>query len=99
MKIAIAAQGTDKTSKVSERGGRAPYYLIFEDGELIEAFKNPFATGGGGAGFAVPKALAQKGVEKVIGKQFGGNMLRAMEETGIVMAETTEQTVEEALKD
>ena len=36
MKIAIASEGKDVDSEISSRGGRAPYYLIFEDKELVE---------------------------------------------------------------
>jgi len=33
MRIAIASSGKDENAKVSKVSGRAPYYLIFEDGK------------------------------------------------------------------
>ncbi len=88
MKIAVASLGKDENSDVSERAGRAPYYLIFnENGELLESVKNPFAMGGGGAGFGVAKMLADKGVGIVIAGKFGPNMTSAMEARGLKYTE------------
>ena len=83
MKTAIASEGIDIESSVSERGGRAPYYLIFENKKLVEVIKNPFATGGGGAGFSVAYMLADKKVSLVIVGKIGGNMESALKEKGI----------------
>ena len=97
MKIAIASEGKDINSKISMKGGRAPYYLIFEDKRLIETIKNPFTLGGGGAGFGVAKILRDKGVDIVISGAFGGNMINALSSGGIKYKEIEETTVEEAL--
>jgi len=83
MKIAIATLGKDENSDISERAGRAPYYLIFdENGKLLETVKNPFGMGSGGAGFGVAKMLGDKGVDTVVAGKFGGNMVMAMKERG-----------------
>jgi len=82
MKIAIASIDTNTDSEVSSVAGRSPYYLIFENKELIEAVKNPFLVGGG-AGFGVAKMLADKGVNIVVAGKYGGNMQGALEEKGI----------------
>ena len=87
MKIAIASEGKTKESKISERGGRAPYYLIFENNELIETIKNPFATGGGGAGWSVAFMLADKKINKVIAGRIGPNMITALEQKNIEFKE------------
>ena len=87
MKIAIAAEGKDEDSEISSRGGRAPYYLIFENKKLIETIKNPFATGSGGAGFSVAYMLAEKKINLVIAGKVGGNMVSALEEKGIEFKE------------
>jgi predicted Fe-Mo cluster-binding NifX family protein len=87
MKIAVASEGKDESSKVSLMGGRAPYYLIFENGEIIEAIKNPFAVGGGGAGWSVAYMMAEKKVDLVICGKFGGNMESALKEKGIKFKE------------
>ncbi len=87
MKIAIASEGKDENSEISQRGGRAPYYLIFENKKLIEVIKNPFATGSGGAGFSVAYLMAEKKVNLVIAGKIGGNMLSALKEKGIDVKE------------
>ena len=83
MKIAIASEGKDEDSEISSKGGRAPYYLIFEDKKLTETIKNPFASGSGGAGFSVAYMLADKKVNLVIAGKLGGNMISALKEKGI----------------
>ena len=84
MKIAIATISKDENSQISSVGGRAPFYLIFnEKGELLEPLSNPFAIGGGGAGFAVAKMIADKKVDIIIAESFGPNMIGALEERGL----------------
>lgn len=84
MKTAIASTSANTDGEISDRGGRAPYYLIFnQDNELVESIKNPFATGGGGAGYGVAKMLNDKGVKKVVVGKIGGKMEVALEEGGI----------------
>jgi len=87
MKIAVASEGKDLDSEISERGGRAPFYLVFEDKKLVETIKNPFATGGGGAGFSVAYMLAEKKVGLVIAGKVGGNMVSALKEKEIEFRE------------
>ena len=84
-------------SKLSIMAGRAPYYLIFEDKDLVKTIKNPFAIGGGGAGFAVAKMLADENVDIVVAGQFGANMLGALEEKNIKTKELQDITVIGAL--
>ncbi len=95
MKIAIASEGKNENSKVSQRGGRAPYYLIFENKKLLEVIKNPFAVGGGGAGFSVAYMLANKKVNLVIAGKIGGNMQSALERKNIQFREEINKKVEE----
>jgi len=97
MKIAISSEGESLDSMVSEKGGRAPYYLIFENKNLVEVIKNPFAVGGGGAGFSVAYMLADKGVEMIITGQIGENMKNALEEKGISFKQEENKTVQQIL--
>ncbi len=83
MKIAIASDGNSENSEISQRGGRAPYYLVFVDGKITEKIRNPFAMGGGGAGFSVAYMLANKQVQLVIAGELGDNMKDALQEKGI----------------
>ena len=87
MKIAVASEGKDLDSEISGRGGRAPFYLVFEDKKLVETIKNPFAAGGGGAGFSVAYMLAEKKVGLVIAGKVGGNMISALKEKEIEFRE------------
>jgi len=97
MKIAVASIGKDESSEVSPRPGRAKFYLIFDEGgALLEVMSNPFSRGGGGAGFGVAKMLADKGVDMVIGGQFGENMEGALKGRGLKYHEMT-GSVKEAL--
>jgi len=89
MKIAIASEGKDKDSEISLRGGRAPYYLIFEKKKLIEVIKNPFAVGGGGAGWSVAYMLAEKKVNLVIAGRAGSNMEFALKQKNIKFKEAS----------
>ena len=89
MKIAVASEGKGLDSEVSERGGRAPFYLVFEDKKLIETVRNPFASGGGGAGFSVAYMLADKKVELVVAGKVGGNMVSALKEKGLEFKEAS----------
>lgn len=83
MKIAFASEGKDGESVISEKGGRSPYYLIYENDKLIESIKNPFAFGAGGAGFSVAYMLADKGVDRLFASDIGGNMISALNERGL----------------
>jgi len=83
MKIVIASDGKDENSEISSRGARAPFYLIFEKSKLVETIKNPFAIGGGGAGWSVAHMLADKKVDLVIAGRVGSNMEMALKEKGL----------------
>ena len=98
MRVAIASKGGDENSEVSEVAGRAPYYLIFEEGKLVKVIKNPFRMGGGGAGFGVAEMLSDEKVDVVISGRFGPNMVRALQSKGIRYIEVQEISVKEALE-
>lgn len=97
MKIAVAAEGPQPEAEVSQRGGRAPYYLIFEDGQLSETVKNPFAAGSGGAGFSVAYMMAEKEVGLVLAGRLGGNMVEALESKGIGYHEVEDGSAAQAV--
>jgi predicted Fe-Mo cluster-binding NifX family protein len=99
MKIALATIKNNLSSSISLQAGRAPYFLIInEQGELLETIKNPFAVGGGGAGTAVAKMLADKGVDLVVAAKLGPNMVAGLEERGVKFKEA-QGAVEEVTKD
>ncbi len=97
MRIAIAADDPDENASISLRAGRAPYYLIFEDGQLAESIKNPFAVGGGGAGWSVAYMLAQKNIDLVIAGKIGGNFMTALTEKNIPYKEEYDKSAKEVV--
>jgi len=99
MKIAIASDKKDLNSIVSNRGGRADYYFIFEDKKLIETIKNPFAVGGGGAGFSVVEMLNDKNIDLIICGKFGSNMISAINDKNLKFKEIQNKTIQEVLEE
>ena len=99
MKIAIASndKNIDK-ALLCKTAGRAPYYFIFEEGVLLKTLKNPFAVGGGGAGPAVAKMLANESVEKVFCQKFGDKMLATLDSRGISAEEHEVVSVKELVE-
>ena len=90
MRIAIASVSKEEGAEISPRPGRARFYLLYDEAnELLEVISNPFSRGGGGAGFGVAKMLADKGVNIVVGGQFGENMEGALRERGLKYSEMT----------
>lgn len=98
MRVAIASTGDNENSEMSPIAGRAPYYLIYENKKLVKAIKNPFAVGGGGAGFGVAKMLKDENVNLVISGHFGENMINALKDKGINKKEVKGGTVKEVIE-
>ena len=98
-KIAIASEGKEPESQVSEVYGRANYFLIFENNKLIKTINNPFKVGGGGAGFGVTQMLSKEKVELVVAGKFGGKVPAYLTEKNIRSKEISNKTVEEVLKE
>jgi predicted Fe-Mo cluster-binding NifX family protein len=97
MKIAIASNGKEINSEVSNVAGRAPYYLIFENKKLVNTIKNPFALGGGGAGFGVAKMLEKEKVNMIIVGHIGSNMEGALKSAGIEYKKENDKTIKQII--
>lgn len=91
--IAVAADGPGPEAAVSEKAGRAAYFLFFDDsGNFLVAERNSFAGVPGGAGSKVAVFLSGKGVAIVVAGAFGVKMERALssykvkyiQQTGVV---------------
>jgi len=79
-RIAIAAEGDSVTSEISERAGRAPYYLIFDgNGNFIKSLKNPSQIQGRGASSGVVDLLVKESIKTVIAGNFGDKMIKLLE--------------------
>lgn len=99
MRIAISSKNDNINSEMSEKAGRSPYYLIFEDNNLVESIKNPFATGGGGAGFGVIQMLSNKNVDMIISGDFGPNLLTALKEKNMKHKSFKDKNIKEILEE
>ena len=83
-RIAVAANGQEKSGQVSMEAGRAPYYLIFDKtGNLLETATNPHVSAVGGAGGSTAAFLAEKKVNVVIAGRFGSKMAAALKTANI----------------
>ena len=79
VKIAVASNSKDATSSISNKAGKCPYYLIFNNkGELIEVISNPYKDAQSGAGQQTADFLANKGVTLIVAENFGDKMIEAM---------------------
>ena len=97
MKIAVATDEKNENAEISEKAGRASYYLIFdEEGALLETISNPFSQGGGGAGLGVSKMLADKSVDIVVAGRFGENMEGDLKSRGLKFFEKSGEAKSEA---
>jgi predicted Fe-Mo cluster-binding NifX family protein len=101
-RIAIAAVGDSVTSEISERAGRAPYYLIFDgNGDFIKSIKNPSQKQGRRASSGVVDLLLKESVKTVIAGKFGDKMKKLLktnkiefhQQTGIVI-EVVDELIE-----
>jgi len=100
MRIAVTSQGTDLTSKVDPRFGRASHFLVFdttdESLEVIENSQNVNASQG--AGIQTAENIARENVDIVVAGNFGPKAFRALEAAGIKTAQWTDGTVAEAIE-
>lgn len=87
-RIAVAADGQEKTGKISKVAGRAPYFIIFDkDSNLLETIANPHADAAGGAGPDTANFLAGKKIKLVLAGRFGPKMAAALKAANIKFIE------------
>ena len=91
IRVAIPVEGGEGLeARLSDRFGRAPYFLILdvEPGEECrvvssKVVENPGARSGSGAGVKAAQLLADNGVRVYIGPSPGPNAMAALEALGI----------------
>ncbi len=83
MKIAISSNGKTIDSEVSDVFGRCPYFIIMEDGKVIEVIKNLSIDQRGGAGVSAAKVVAEKNVDAVIAGNIGTRALSIFKQFNI----------------
>ena len=83
MKIAVAANSQDSNAQVAMQAARATFYLIYEDGELLDVVPNPYSTIDRGAARWASELLQQQGVELLVAGEFGSRFVELLEEINI----------------
>ena len=101
-KIAVAAESETESSKISDKAGRAPFFLIFDgSGAFIKAIKNPAQYQQGGASSRVTTLLKKESVKTLIAVKFGAKMENNLKAAGIKYLEhsgTAKEVVESIIK-
>ena len=105
MKICVSAMSGSMDAKVSERFGRAPYFVIVESDTMsFTPVLNAAESMQGGAGPEAVRQVAAHGAQIVLTGDLGPNAKTAIDAagikgvTGISSAKTVRQAVEEYLK-
>ncbi len=99
MKIAIVSGGETSDSQIYFRSAQAPYFLIFEEGELKKTLENPHAEEERGLGPKVARLLVEEGVDKVVVKQIGPNMEMVLKNNKVEVEKTELEKAEEFFKE
>jgi predicted Fe-Mo cluster-binding NifX family protein len=84
MKVAITSLGNNIESKVCEKFGRAPYFVIFNtnNGD-IKIINNDAANASGGAGPKAAEIIIRNEAEVILTGNVGNNALTALERAGV----------------
>ena len=100
MRIAVASQGTEQTSAVDSRFGRASCFLVFDTSdESLEVVANSHnVKAAQGAGIQAAENIAKENVDIVVAGNFGPKAFRALEAAGIKIASWEGGTVREAIE-
>lgn len=99
MKIIITASSNKLDQAFNPRFGRADYFILIDsETRAWEAFPNPAATSGGGAGPQAVQFISAKGAEIVISGRYGPNAFSALEAAGIQAYIASDGTVNHVLQ-
>ncbi len=102
VKIAVAAENSIETSEISDKAGRAPFFLIFDgSGSFLKAIENPAQNQQGGASSSVAALLEKESVKILIAANFGTKMEDNLKAAGIEYHEhsgTAKEVVDTLIK-
>ena len=100
MKIVITSQGTEMSSQVDPRFGRAQYFLLFDtdSDELTACVRNEQVNAAQGAGVQAAQNVLNLGAEAVITGNVGPKAFAALQAGGVVICIGASGTVAEALE-
>jgi predicted Fe-Mo cluster-binding NifX family protein len=99
MKIAISAQGTDRSAAVDPRFGRCKWFLVFDtDSEEIEVVDNDQSTGlAHGAGIQSAKLVIDRGARVVLTGGCGPKAFDTLDAAGVRVVTGVGGTVGDAI--
>ncbi len=83
LKFAVATTGAEADAGISPEAARAPFILLFDHkGELAEVIGERRLPGGS-AGPETARLLQERKVTHFIAREFGPNLVRALDQAGI----------------
>ncbi len=98
MKVALSVTGSDLSSQVDARFGRAHGFLFVDpDSMQYEYWDNPNAVASGGAGISTARAMVEHGVHAIITGNVGPNAFQVLEAAGIAVYAGASGSAAEAL--
>jgi len=86
MKIATSTSAPQRDAPFNPRFGRCDYFVIVDtETRQWDAYTNPAANAGGGAGPQAVQFIANRGVKAVVSGGYGPNAFGALQAAGIQM--------------
>jgi predicted Fe-Mo cluster-binding NifX family protein len=99
MKIAIATKGKTISSRVDDRFGRCPYFLVFDTKSMTtETIENPGQKEKNAAGIRACQMLIAKDIDAVVVKNIGHNALVTLTGAGMDVYTVVSGTVSAAIE-
>ncbi len=84
MKIAFSSVGTELDNNIDSRFGRCSYFIVVDsDSGEFEAFENPAASAGGGAGIQAAQSIVDKGANVVLTGNCGPNAFKVFDSASV----------------
>jgi predicted Fe-Mo cluster-binding NifX family protein len=101
MKVAITSTGNSLESKVDQRFGRCPYFVIYDtESRAMEFIPNPNKDVQEGAGPASVQLVASKKVNKIISGEFGIKIKSLLDSIKIqmIILKESDKTIREIIE-
>jgi predicted Fe-Mo cluster-binding NifX family protein len=99
MKIAIASKGKTISSRVDDRFGRCPYFLVLDTQSMTtETIENPGQKEKNAAGIRACQMLITKDIDALVVKNIGHNALVTLTGAGMDVYTVASGTVSAAIE-
>ena len=98
MKVALASSGKTISSRINDRFGRSPYFLVLDTTSMtIETIENPGLKEKNAAGIRACQMLIDKDIDAVVVKNIGHNSLVTLAGAGMDVYTVASGTVSAAI--